>query len=394
MDTVEWDYLYLVACALHKKEPDRQRVALMDLRAIFELSNAHKMKSILSYGLESVSDTLNSDIWDQWKEARDRAIQKAILLREEKKRIVAFLETEGIRYLPLKGILLSELYPKKGMREMSDIDILYDVEKKEQLYQYMISRGYKYYKPKSALGHYVEDVYVKSPFYNFEFHTRLFDKELVDKSVAEYYDRLHDHMIKDEGCEYGYHMTPEDEYLYNVAHGYKHYKLYGIGIRFLVDVYLMLRNHTLDMEYIRHESGLMGIQQFETAIRSLSEKLFSVNEIDKDSLSSEELSMLDYVFKSGVYGNQNNRIVNRLEAFQESRGKKQSLGATVAYFWRRLFPSDEYMKFYSPQVSKHPWMMPAFYVQRLFKALVYKRKKITKELDYMFKETSRKGDDT
>ena len=49
----------------------------------------------------------------------------------------------GIWYAPLKGILLQALYPKYGMRQMSDNDILYGVEGQKKLIAMMKKRGYK-----------------------------------------------------------------------------------------------------------------------------------------------------------------------------------------------------------------------------------------------------------
>ena len=73
-----------------------------------------------------------------------------------------------------------------------------------------------------------------------------------------------------------YHFTPEDFYVYLVAHEYKHYVRGGTGLRSLLDVYVFLRRmgDSLDRDYIRRETDKLNITEFETQTeRSLSGSL-------------------------------------------------------------------------------------------------------------------------
>ena len=73
--------------------------------------------------------------------------------------------------MTLKGIILKEMYPKLGMRQMADNDILYDKQYQEELLNFMIARGYE----PSQIGEGNHDVYEKAPVYNYEFHTALYN---------------------------------------------------------------------------------------------------------------------------------------------------------------------------------------------------------------------------
>lgn len=380
MNNTERDYVYLIACVLHERKPDEDRVLGMDMQALCQLSKAHKMSAMIAHALEPVSALLPEEWAKEWKQSKEMAVYAGMVMDAEFKKITSFMDHEGIWYLPLKGIVNKSLYPKYGMREMSDIDILYDVSDALKIYDFMTGQGFQYKYSKAALGHYVEDIYSKEPACLFEFHTRLFDEEIADKKIAKYYDGIWRLMKKDEDTSCGYHLSAEDAYLYNIAHAYKHYKLYGMGIKCLVDAYVFTSGQELDHDYICKESTKIGIEKFEALIRSLSSKLFDGDDNFEKLLSDEEKDALSYMFQSGAYGSMEHRIENRMKEFGDKEDEAVSAKAKLRYLRKRLFPSADYMKFYSPHVKKHPVLLPVFYVQRICRAVYRKRKKIKSEL--------------
>ena len=113
------------------------------------------------------------------------------------------LEADQIWYMPLKGSLLKDLYPRYGMRQMSDNDILFDSSRAEDVRQIMESMGFT----TKHFGHGNHDVYFKKPESNFEMHTSIIDHN--DERFFEYYRNVKDRLIKDEGNDYGYHFSDE-----------------------------------------------------------------------------------------------------------------------------------------------------------------------------------------
>ena len=65
----------------------------------------------------------------EFDQAKKKAIRKLSLFEIERSAVFGELEKAGIWYLPLKGIVLGEYYPKTAMREMSDNDIFCDPER-------------------------------------------------------------------------------------------------------------------------------------------------------------------------------------------------------------------------------------------------------------------------
>ena len=95
--------------------------------------------------------------------------------------MLSALDGAGIWYMPLKGTLLKDLYPKTGMREMADNDILFDASRCGDVKRIMESLGFEI----KAYGTGPHDSYLKPPVSNFEMHRKLFD-DSFDKCIAEY----------------------------------------------------------------------------------------------------------------------------------------------------------------------------------------------------------------
>lgn len=255
-----YDMLYLTACSINKEVPSAEKVQKMDLEKLYNICKFHSLTVITADALEKAGVQLPK----VWKEASAKAIRKNLLLDVEREQILDFMEKSGIWYMPLKGVILKNLYPKSGMRQMSDNDILYDSNFCKQLCEYMKSRGYT---PKGiGVGHH--DDYQKPPVYNFEMHRYLFE-EIHDANIADYYSDIKRKLVKDENKKYGYHFTDEDFYIFMIVHEYKHYSIGGTGLRSLLDcfVYLREKGDKLNWDYINSELTKLGISDYEKKIK-------------------------------------------------------------------------------------------------------------------------------
>lgn len=364
---------YLAACALHNVAPEEGRCS--DPESLYQFCKFHSITSIVAMALEEVWKHAPTDveIMTKWRQARDKAIRKNILLNAERERILAYLESIGCLYLPLKGSLMQFEYPRFGMRQMNDNDILIDESRSREIHEFMIADGYE---AESFLqGNH--DEYVKKPLYVIEMHRRLF-MNAVNPEMAAYYDQIFDKLIPDGKSRYGYKMRSEDFYIFMVAHAYKHYLHGGIGIRNLLDVYVYTRNHgnSMDWDYIRCELMKFGAWSFDEECRKLSEKLFAAPVFDP-SLTDDERCALDIYFFSGAFGTEERVVENRLKAASDSEGSQTG---KMRYILRRLFPPVAYLAENAPILRKKPWLAPFFYVKRFCSILFGRRSKVFREL--------------
>lgn len=364
-----YDMLYLTSCALRGTVPDGKRTAEMDLEKLFGLCQNHNLTAMVCMALESAGQEISS----QWKEAKAKAIRKNILLDAERQNILRYMEQNGIWYMPLKGSVLKDLYPKLGMRQMADNDILFDAQYREQVQSFMESQGYF---PKSVgVSISNHDVYYKEPVYNFELHVSLFG-ELHAKILRDYYRDVFPRLVKDTQNQFGYHFTAEDFYIYITAHTYKHYSGGGTGLRSLADtfVYTQVKGSQLDWAYVEAELEKLEMAAFEREFRLLSETVFS-SDFDEKTLSEAERRMLENCLFHGCYGTVQNEIAGKVRR----SGGKSLRSSKLRYLWGRVFPSMEFCRLHYPFFYRHKWLMPVLWVYRPVKGLLWNGKKLWKE---------------
>ena len=370
MKETAYQMLYLTSCALHGQVPDKDKIAQIDLTKLYQMCQFHSLTSMVCMALESagVSEP-------EWQEAKSKAIRKNIMLDVEREKICNFLEENGIWHISLKGVVLKEMYPQIGMRQMADNDILYDKAYQDEVLDFMLKNGYKTENEEITY----HDTYIKPPVLNFEMHTALYS-ESSDKRISAYYTDVKNRLVKDENKKYSYHFTDEDFYIFMTVHEYKHYNSRGTGLRSLLDTYVYInqKNNVLDWNYISGELEKLGIGDFERKSRQLSMKVFSSAELPE--LSEDERKMLDFYLFSGTYGTMEQFVQRRIEKFQKQTGKNSKLG----YIWYRIFPPMEIYEAYFPFFYRHKILLPVGWAYRLIRGVTARRKKVQGEIKYLY----------
>ena len=116
-------------------------------------------------------------------------MRKTVFFANAWEEIKPKLEAADIWYKPLKGAILKDFYPKFGMREFSDYDILFDASREEEMKNIMEGLGFT--TEKYDASHH--DIYHKAPVLNFEMHTKLAPLGENDQ-VREYYSHIEDRL--------------------------------------------------------------------------------------------------------------------------------------------------------------------------------------------------------
>lgn len=357
------DAIYLAGCALRGETPRWK--AGMDPEPLFRFCRFHTITAIVAMALEPVLPA-GDPACQQWKQAKDQAIRKNILLNTERQAILAHLETLGCWYMPLKGSLLQFDYPKFGMRQMTDNDILIDPAKREAIHEFMTARGYttEFYLQGTKV-----DTYQKPPVYNFEMHIALFS-ELDGSGLARYYRNIRSKAVKNPDDRWGYHLTDEDFYIYMVAHAYKHLVNGGIGIRNLLDIHVYLGKHPdMDQGYVNRELKKLGALDFDRMCRGLCGKLLAGDPAQAE-LTEEEREVLNCFFTSGTFGTSRQRFVNKFRRLQKNGGRI-TFATKLKYMLRRLFPPMELLRADYPDIDKKRWKIPFILLWRILRCLLH-----------------------
>jgi hypothetical protein len=369
-----YTFLYLLMCGVEGKPPSSELLREMNMEDVYQISVYHTLSAMTYMILEKGQDILEGEVFKNWKKEKDKAIRKNILLDRERERIFAFMEEQGIWHMPLKGIILKEMYPAFGMRQMADNDILYDSNFQNSLCIWMKEQGYKVI----SCGRGNHDVYEKKPVYNYEMHTALYGGEHNPVWIT-YYENIKEKLIADKKKKYSFHFTDEDFYIYIITHIYKHFAGSGTGIRSLLDVYIYLqaKEAIMNWDYINEELKKVQVSDFEGKVRHLSQKVFS-KELQK--LTKKEEELLKYFLYSGTYGTLENHVQHRLDQFETDK---------KGYIIKRLVPDEEFYKNYVPFVYQHKWSRPFFIIFRLVRGLFRKDRRIMKEIKALKKAESR-----
>lgn len=357
--TAALQMIALVRCAVNGTVPDFSETGEPDPAALLAVCRSHDLTACTAYALEAAG---RSDA--AFREEKEKAVRKSILLDADRRQICARLEAERIWYLPLKGSLLKDWYPKLGMRQMSDNDILFDPAARTRVREIMTELGFSC----SHFGSGNVDAYEKPPVSSFEMHISLYKPDEEPQFAAYFSRRTAEMLLPDSDGGYGRHLSAEDFYLYFLSHAYKHYHHGGTGVRTLLDVYIFLRKfeQTLDVQYLRRELEALSLTDYEQQTRTLAQTVFSGGRPDE-----AQQRLLDYYIFSGTYGTVQHETANRL---------RQSGGSGAKYLFRRVFPPMDWIARNYPFFARHKVLLPALFVYRPVRALFCRRGRLRAEL--------------
>lgn len=343
------DMIYLVSCAVNNKIPDKTLVESMNLDDVYSIAASHMLSTCVAFALESAG----------YQDARSKntiamSLRRTSFFQYYLNCMRKAFEEQHIWFMPLKGAVLKDVYPKPGMREFSDFDILFDASREADLSAIMKELGF--YCPNENF-HYSK-TFEKRPFLIFEMHTKLFSN-LHDEKIYTYYLDVEKRLTGD-GSEKKF--TCEDMYLHMIAHEYKHYSFAGTGLRSILDTYIYLVSRKPDMDYVTAEAQKMGIADFEKQNRSLSLHLFG-----EDELMPEDLDMLNYIISSGAFGTRKNHVENELR--QKKWSKLRYMLDKLSVPVRKKNIKYESFSIAYPLFYKHIILLPLLPFYRVFRSM-------------------------
>lgn len=321
--------LHLMASALNGTEA-RGLPAGCDWEDVYDLACANSITGLVweaARGLPGMSD----DLRERWERSSTMTMLRSLQLDAERELITSRLREMGLSYVVLKGAVLARRYPSPTMRSMADNDILYGyvgpcpdggfvprgdgpegrarlrAEAAERVSQMMGELGYAVVEQ----GEDAADIhFAKAPCLNFELHHALMEER---SPLYPYYEnpwrlaRRPDPSAPEPpdgtGEELAY--SEEDQYVYLIAHAFKHVNRSGFGVRLLADVAVMLRTARtgFDWGYVAGELAALGIADFERLVRGLSDAVMGEGELDENG---EEI--VGRMIACGTYGSDEEKI--------------------------------------------------------------------------------------
>ena len=382
--------IHLLNCALHDKIPEN-KPEKCSWKMLYAIAKKNNVENCISPAINNYCGKIPGEIIESWKQEKDNTLYRQLCFEIEREQILRGMEENGISYLLLKGILIANYYPAPGMRWFCDNDILYGfvepdsdggykfrgTNKKEQdqfihrseeiMCNVMVKLGYD---AKRIGGEH--DIYQKAPFFNFELHHYLGS---IEDRTREYYYNPWKRAIRKSDNFYQYFFSDEDEYIYLIAHAYKHFAHAGCGIRTLVDEYVILQSKSLmNWNYIKSELRTIGIEGFEEELRRSALHAFS----EEMELEYADWSMIHYMFGSGTYGTMENLVNNELQKIKKE-GTIQKKTVRWQYIKNRIFIEEKSIKEYFPVFYKYKVLQIFLPVYRILRGIVIHPRKLLTE---------------
>ena len=346
--------IYLIKCAVTGELPDID-ISEADPEMLFDIAESHRIANILFVPLSNMGVDMSAEGWSRFQKSNEIGVMLSFQQEYYLNEISRLLREHEIRFMPLKGSIIKYLYPTPDMRQSSDIDILFDEGRADEVKAILEAEGFT----NTFFGR-DQDVYVNNNIV-IEMHRSL----LPDRSP--WYDEvknMEQRAVTGDG--YRYAMTDEDFYVFDIVHIAKHVSEGGIGIRAVLDIWVYLNNKDkLDRNVINDRLQKLGLQEFERNIRQLSEYWFNGGE------STEQVKKLEaYIASSGWVGT----AEQKLALMSEEHAKDNKL----LYAFNYIFQPAKKMQGTYKYLRKYPFLAPIAWGDRLIKALFVRKGAVKK----------------
>lgn len=276
--------------------------------------------------------------------------------KAEIEELLDLFEQNEIFCIPLKGIRTKEYYPASELRSMGDLDILYKKEQTAVLRKTMGNVEFEYEGEASKHDHYRRDGLI------VEMHKTLMPAE---SKAYTYFLESWNRAVPQKGKSYVYQMSLEDHYIYTLYHLTEHFLGGGIGIRMVLDIYILSGQPGMDWYYIENELILLGIKEFSDHILHLANVWFAATDYNSDDLELEE-----YIVNGGVYGREDNLIKNTRVRYR----------SRMHFLMHVIFPPYKVMQGVFPWLHT-PLLLPMSWVIRFKRVWTKRRENIHLQFD-------------
>ena len=165
-----------------------------------------------------------------------------------------------------------------------------------------------------------------------------------------------------------FEMSDEDFYIYIFVHFAKHYRVSGIGIRHLTDLWVFKNaNPGINWDYVLNGLEKLHLREFHENVNGTLSAWF-----DGGEENTKTQLITNCVFDSGVYGHSDTAEVSKV--IRESKETNSIKKARIKRILRVVFPSYAEMCKKFVFLKKAPVLLPVMWIARCFRVALFKRK--------------------
>lgn len=356
------EYRYLIE--LTKAYLDNDTIALkseIDYAELIKSASKHNLSGVIycvinrAENKEIISADLLNDLQNNFFDLVYISNMQSQTAEHAKKALAG----AEIRHIPFKGIDIRNYFPVPESRFMGDIDILIDEKNKLNAKAAMKSAGFTVKNENGPVWDYVKDGML------VEMHTNLLN-ETIDK--AEIIDYFSDAVNKADfnGLCGRFDDTFHFEYL--IAHIAHHFRFYGAGIKLVLDLAVMLKYGSTDLDRAVSDLEKAGLGRFSKEILSVCYKWYNQGKSFTDDTETTENFIVSFG-AFGIHGRNKSAVVIRKDM---EKGKSTS---PLSMQLRLIFPPYSKLRHlpYIKFIDKKPYLTPAAWIYRIFYNLKNKK---------------------
>lgn len=300
---------------------------------IYKLANLHGLGGLLYLSLTNSKLCDDAVVMDKFKQIFLILATKSMVQEATTLKLINILNKNQIRHILFKGFVLRDYYPNREVRTMGDVDIVIDETNRQKVHDILISNRFEFdeFASHKAVRNYTKNSTC------FEIHTKLIENNIFDNiDLIGYFNNCFDKT--DLKSDFTYELTPENHFVYLIAHMAKHFKTSGCGVRMVLDLAIFIKHfkYDIDWSYIVNELKALRLYNFTEIIIILCKKWFdntfslSVNRKNIEEIES-------YIINGGIFGYEN-RNIDAIRISSDNFYKK------MINFIHFIFPRYEHLK--------------------------------------------------
>ena len=319
-----------------------------ELVKLYKLSKSHDLAHLVGDALIKNNLIEDGEIKAKFQKQIMLSVYRYEKINYELGRLRKVLNKTKIPFIPLKGSVIRQYYPKPWMRTSCDIDVLVHESDLESAVAILIDK--LAYKRESKGSH---DI---SLFSDYGVHLELRYSLIEENRVGNIESVLQDIWKKATPVAETFEYVLSDEmfYYYHIAHMAKHFVNGGCGIRPFIDIWVL--NHRISFDREKRDALLAegGLLTFAAEAQALSEVWFG--NAEHTDITRQ---MQNYLLKGGVYGTAKNRV-----SVQQVKH-----GGKFRYAISRIWLPYDTLKFHYPSLVGKRALLPFYELRRWFKLL-------------------------
>lgn len=275
-------------------------ISAAEWKEMIRLARSHDLLHLLGDIVKKNDFLLDKDIRDNLIKSYYSAIYRYKLFDTEFNAIVKILTEAKIEFLPLKGIVIRDYYPKPWMRSFSDIDILVHQEDLKIAEEVLSSK--LHYSFDNVKDHDVTAISSNGVHLELHFQLKNDSKKFKWNIVL---DDVWNYTIPGKTA-YCKQLSNEMLYFYHIAHMAKHFVQGGCGVRPFMDLWVITKKMQIDNCIQNKLLETAGLTFFAHTAEELTKKWFK-----NETVSDQAVKMERFVLASGLFGTNETQLASR-----------------------------------------------------------------------------------